>query len=95
MIIRVDHTQMAKTAAVLAEHSTGLQKSIERMRLSLEPLYQNWYVSDSATGTKVKNHELLVDQAVGVITTQLADTGEVIAAHSADLRKTDGLLAGG
>lgn len=95
MIIKIDHAQMMKTAAALEEHSNGLRKSIERMKQCLEPLYKNWYQSGSPTGTKVHNHEGQIDTAMGVITSQMAGTGQVIAEHSADLKKTDGILAGG
>ncbi|HET9140819.1 hypothetical protein [Actinophytocola sp.] len=94
MIIRIDHTQMTKTAATLEEHAAGLRKSIARMKECLAPLYKNWYASGSPTGAKVNQREQRIDEAMGVITGQMAGTSQVVAEHSADLKRTDSFLAG-
>jgi hypothetical protein len=94
MKIKIDHDQAQRTATALDEHAIGLRKSIDRMKECLEPLYKNWYQSGSPTGMKVHTHEGQIDTAMGVITTQMSGSGQVIAANSADLRKTDSLLAG-
>jgi hypothetical protein len=89
VVLRVEHTQMAKTATALNDNKAGLAKSIARMNEALEPLKQNWYQSGSPTGAKVAKHQLAIDEAMRVITQQLGGTATVIADHSTDLKKRD------
>lgn len=93
-VIKVDHGQMAATAALLNTAAENLKKSTMQMRESIAPLTKNWFLSGSPTGIVVNESQANVDDATITISSQLAGTSETVRQHSSQLQKKDNSIAG-